>query len=71
MPTAIDSVPNETTTRSDPMAEPKCPSCDQPLGDEVDEKRISTPHAGAVVVIYCSKCGAALGAANVFDDPVR
>jgi C4-type Zn-finger protein len=53
------------------MAEPKCPSCDQPLGDEVDEKRISTPHAGAVVVIYCSKCGAALGAANVFDDPVR
>ena len=53
------------------MAEPKCPSCDQPLGDEVDEKRISTQHAGAVVVIYCAKCGCALGAANVFDDPVR
>ena len=53
------------------MAEPKCPSCDQPLGDEVDEKRISTPHAGAVVVIYCAKCGCALGAANVFEDPVR
>ena len=53
------------------MPEPKCPSCDQLLGDEVDEKRISTPHAGAVVVIYCAKCGAALGAANVFEDPVR
>ena len=51
----------------DGEAEPRCPRCRCPLGDALAYRRMSIRERGGegsrdVVVVFCERCGNALGA---------